>query len=153
MKIHKEDSFHLGVKALILNAEHKVLLLERHHPIKGIYWDLPGGRLQKGESQIDTLLREVREETGLSNVCEVHPFMMALTDIRIQALEEDVGLIFSIFLINLSESFDPILSEEHVDFEWCSLSNAAEKLTKQYPSAFIEKMIRLDPKYSPNLIL
>ncbi len=143
MQRHKEDCFHLGVKALILNPEGKVLLLKRHHPVQGVYWDIPGGRLQKGESQMDTLRREIKEETGLNNVCEVHPFMMALTNIRIPALEGDVGLIFSIFLVNISESFDPILSDEHVDFEWCSLLNTAEKLKKQYPSEFIEKIIRL----------
>lgn len=41
------DCFHIGVKALIVNQENHVLLLERNHPIKGIYWDLPGGRLHK----------------------------------------------------------------------------------------------------------
>lgn len=143
MKKHKEDCFHLGVKALILNPERKALLLKRHHPVKGVYWDIPGGRLQKGESQMDTLLREIKEETGLNHVCEVHPFMMALTNIRIPALEGDVGLIFSVFLINVSESFNPILSDEHVAFEWYSLLNAAEKLQKQYPSEFIENIIRL----------
>lgn len=143
MKKHKEDCFHLGIKALILTPKGKVLLLKRHHPVKGIYWDIPGGRLQKGESQMDTLLREIKEETGLNNVCEVQPFMMALTNIRIPVLEGDVGLIFSIFLINISESFNPILSDEHVDNEWCSLLTAAEKLKKQYPSEFIENIIRL----------
>lgn len=143
MKKHKEGCFHLGIKALILSPEGKVLLLKRHYPVKGVYWDILGGRLQKGESQMDTLLREIKEETGLNNVCEVHPFMMALTDIRIPTLEGNVGLIFSIFLIKISESFNPILNYEHVDSEWCSLLNAAEKLKKQYPSEFIEKIIRL----------
>jgi len=143
MEKQKEDCFHLGVKALILSPEKKVLLLKRQHPVKGIYWDIPGGRLQQGESQMDTLQREVREETGLNNICEVHPFTMVQTNIRIPVLEGDVGLIFSIFLINIAESFDPILSDEHVDFEWCTLLNTAENLKKQYPSEFIEKIIRL----------
>ena len=65
MENYKIDAFHVGVKALIFNAEGEVLLLERDHPIKQIYWDLPGGRLHKGESFMDTLVREVKEETGL----------------------------------------------------------------------------------------
>lgn len=76
----KEDCFHLGVKVLILNPEQKVLLLERNHPIKGIYWDILGGRLQRGESQMDTLFREIKEETGLGNFSEVHPFIMTLLE-------------------------------------------------------------------------
>ena len=47
-----EDTFHLGVKALIFEAEGKILLLERNHPVKNLYWDIPGGRLQKGDSLI-----------------------------------------------------------------------------------------------------
>jgi 8-oxo-dGTP pyrophosphatase MutT (NUDIX family) len=137
MEKHKEDCFHLGVKAIILTPEKKTLLLKRHHPDKGIYWDIPGGRLQKGESQIDTLLREVKEETGFNHDGEIHPFMMALTDIRIR----DVGLIFSIFLMNIATSFNPILSDEHIDFEWCSLLKTAEKLQTQYPKELIEKII------------
>lgn len=60
----KEDCFHLGVKALIFNEKNKMLLLERHHPSKKMYWDIPGGRLLRGESLIETLIREVKEETG-----------------------------------------------------------------------------------------
>jgi len=55
----QEDCFHLGVKVLLYDSEGRVLLLK-----KGPYWDLPGGRLQKGETLMETLQREVEEETG-----------------------------------------------------------------------------------------
>lgn len=144
MRRSKEDCFHLGVKAIILNPEKKVLLLERNHPIKGRYWDIPGGRLQKGESQMDTLSREVKEETGLSNFFEIHPLLMTLSDLRIPMFNEDVGLIFSIFLIKVLETFNPILSDEHISFQWASLQQASEKLVKQYPNEFIEKLLQLE---------
>lgn len=144
MNKSKEDCFHLGVKALILNTERKVLLLERNHTVKGMYWDIPGGRLQKGESQIDTLFREVKEETGLGNFSEVHPFTMTLTDIRIPIAGEDVGLIFSIFLVKVSETFNPVLSDEHISFQWLPLKQVSEKLQKQYPNVFIEKLSQLE---------
>ncbi len=134
------DCFHLGVKALIVNTEGRVLLLQRNHPVKGMYWDLPGGRLQKGESQMDTLLREVREETGLHHSLDVHPFMTILTNIRISAKDSDFGLIFSVFIIHLSALFSPILSIEHINFEWCTSLEASERLKAQYPNELIEKI-------------
>ena len=143
MKNHKEDSFHLGVKALILNPDNKILLLERNHPSKGIYWDIPGGRLLKGESQMDTLNRELKEEIGLDHIYKVHFLMMTLTDIRISAQEGEFGLIFSIFILNVSDSFQPILSDEHINFEWCTLLEASERLKFQYPNEFIKKLLSL----------
>src|ERR1700733_5572754 len=118
MEVCKIDAFHVGVKALIFNEEGKVLLLERDHPIKKLYWDIPGGRLQKGESLMDTLVREVKEETGLEGVSEFYPFTMVHTDIRIPMDDDSVGLIFSIYRCNLSIPFQPILSKEHINFGW-----------------------------------
>jgi 8-oxo-dGTP pyrophosphatase MutT (NUDIX family) len=121
MESSKPDCFHLGVKALIVDPTGKVLLLERDHPVKKKYWDIPGGRLQKGESLMETLLREVKEETGLDSLNEISPFMMVLTNIRIPCgVDDSVGLIFSIFLCHLQTSFQPILSSEHINFEWFS---------------------------------
>lgn len=137
------DAFHVGVKALIFNTEGEVLLLERDHPIKKIYWDIPGGRLQKGESLMETLLREVKEETGLDGINEFYPFTMVLTDIRIPIQDGSVGLIFSIFRCNLSIPFQPILSSEHINFGWFTPFEASQKLNAQYPIEFIEKLTRL----------
>jgi 8-oxo-dGTP pyrophosphatase MutT (NUDIX family) len=49
------------VQAVIL-SEQGVLLTVRHD-LRG--WELPGGNLDPGESELDGLLREVHEETGL----------------------------------------------------------------------------------------
>ena len=46
-----EDAYHLGVKALVRDADGKILLLKVNPAeLKGAknsnYWDLPGGRVQ-----------------------------------------------------------------------------------------------------------
>jgi ADP-ribose pyrophosphatase YjhB (NUDIX family) len=58
----------LGIGALIFDGD-SILLAERgHEPLKG-WWSLPGGILETGETLLNGIKREVREETGL----EVEP--------------------------------------------------------------------------------
>lgn len=139
-----EDCFHLGVKVLLCNNERKILLLEKQHRIKGVYWDLPGGRLHKGETVMETLHREVEEETGLKYLDGAVLFDMILTNIRIPTSFGEVGLILSIYRCNISSSFIPQLSAEHIGFNWFSFSETAQLLKPQYPIAFIEKIARMD---------
>lgn len=140
--MHQIDCFHLGVKGLIRNNERKILLLERNHPSAKIYWDIPGGRLHKGEMPLDTLRREVEEETGLKEFYRIQPFSLELTEIRIPEGHTDVGLIFSIFLCDIKVPFDPKLSREHKTYGWFPPFEAAEKLI-QYPSEFLIRLSNL----------
>ena len=51
------------VYALIQNQERKVLLVNN---TDGGGWSLPGGKVEKGETLVEALKREVMEETGLN---------------------------------------------------------------------------------------
>ncbi len=57
-----------AVKAWIENGERKLLFLKEKSPLGKVYYSLPGGRLEQGESEEDGLKREVFEETGLKDV-------------------------------------------------------------------------------------
>jgi ADP-ribose pyrophosphatase YjhB (NUDIX family) len=55
----------LGVGAVILDAQRRVLLVLRGGiPMKG-EWSLPGGVLETGETIVEGMKREILEETGL----------------------------------------------------------------------------------------
>jgi ADP-ribose pyrophosphatase YjhB (NUDIX family) len=51
--------------AIILFPENKIVLIKRNTPPFIGYWALPGGRAEPGEVQEETVVREVKEETGL----------------------------------------------------------------------------------------
>jgi 8-oxo-dGTP pyrophosphatase MutT (NUDIX family) len=140
-----EDCFHLGIKALIRNKKGELLLLLKN--TQDPYWDLPGGRIQKNETLVGALKREVFEETGLQNLLQILPFAMALTHSRIFLPTGDVGLIFKIYLCDVVDDNSISLSDEHTRHEWFDPIQAAELLSKNFPTELIEKLstIRVCP--------
>jgi len=139
------DNFHLGVKAIIRNRKGEILLLKVNlGELKGYkgsaYWDLPGGRMRKGETTEATLKRELKEETGITLVKNLKPFSMTLSNQRIPTAAGDVGLILASFLCEVDSVGKIIISKEHTDMKWFSPSKAAELLQVKYPKEFTEKI-------------
>ena len=54
------------VGAIITDPAGRLLLIKRGHDPEAGRWSLPGGRIEPGESDQQALVREVREETGLT---------------------------------------------------------------------------------------
>lgn len=107
----KEEIFHLGAKGFIFNENGNVLLLQTHSE----KWDLPGGRVQKGEHPEATLKREVFEETGLENLQSIEFMLTELTEFRIF---NEIRLIFSIYRCEYFGNESIVLSKEHAAFQW-----------------------------------
>uniref|UniRef100_UPI003D05D7CA NUDIX domain-containing protein n=1 Tax=Altererythrobacter sp. TaxID=1872480 RepID=UPI003D05D7CA len=67
MDFHKQ-SIKTSVVACIIDDSERVLLTRRGiEPFHG-QWVMPGGKIDKGETIVEALHREVREEVGL----EIH---------------------------------------------------------------------------------
>ena len=121
-----EDSFHLGIKALIRNSAGQILLLKvNKEKLKGFtgepYWDIPGGRIQKGQTVEETLRREVEEEIGVTEITNVKTFSIVLSKIRIPQGEDSVGLILGAYTCEIPENSEIKLSDEHTEAKWFSL--------------------------------
>jgi 8-oxo-dGTP diphosphatase len=58
------------VGAIITDGRGRLLLIKRGHEPDAGLWSLPGGRVEPGETDEQAVVREIREETGLSVQCD-----------------------------------------------------------------------------------
>jgi 8-oxo-dGTP diphosphatase len=86
----KYASHYLGVGALIIDSQGKILLVKEKHTLKPLQnmWKIPTGLSEKGETIQQAVIREVKEETGLDItfegiLCcrEMHPYLFNTSDI------------------------------------------------------------------------
>ncbi len=96
--------------AVIRNEENEVLVVQRgeatDHPFK---WEFPGGKIIKGESEEECIIREVSEELSIDIVI-CHP---------LPVVEYDYGYKQIKLIPFVCDTLDelPILSE-HLDYKW-----------------------------------
>jgi len=53
------------VGAVVHDGQGRLLLVRRGHAPSAGLWSVPGGRVEAGESEIEAVVRELAEETGL----------------------------------------------------------------------------------------
>ena len=77
MQIAANPKPRLRVVAAVITANGKLFLAQRpHHKDQGGLWEFPGGKVNKDEKPQEALLRELREELGVTNA-QVREFIAA----------------------------------------------------------------------------
>ena len=113
----------------IEKGDPRYLLL--HYPFsskaKKEYWDLPKGHIEKGESEEDTVRREVAEETGLRDVELLNDFRQEI-HYRFQSGRQNI-LKTVVFYLAKTNQQKVTISSEHIGFQWLGYEEAIEKLT------------------------
>jgi 8-oxo-dGTP pyrophosphatase MutT (NUDIX family) len=91
------------------------------------HWDYVKGQVEPEESEKDTVFRELKEETGITNACFFEGFREEISYFyRREGRTVYKEVIF--FLIETEDS-NVKLSYEHVGYEWLSYEKAMAKLT------------------------
>ena len=114
---------------VVLFNSGKVLLL-RHSSISsrgGGHWDFPKGHIDDGETEIQTALRELEEETGIAHANVIDGFRDTIT-YTFSGGQERIGKEVIFFLATTEES-KVTLSHEHIDYSWLDFDSAFSRLT------------------------
>ncbi|MFC7359408.1 NUDIX hydrolase [Nocardioides astragali] len=107
-----EDRFRFSVHAAVIDStEESVLLVRQSYGDRR--WGLPGGAVEPGETILDALARECREELGVD--VEIGPLTGWYYH---REFESQVG----IFRCGLSGTAGIQLSDEHSEFRWTPIT-------------------------------
>jgi 8-oxo-dGTP pyrophosphatase MutT (NUDIX family) len=134
-----EKFYQVGMKALVVNSRGQVLLLKSGEGFHRPHWDFPGGRIQEGQTAVEALRREIEEETGITAVSDIEFFQGCISnhELTFQG-KKPVGLVLMTYKITVPEDAKIVLSDEHTEFEWVSMPEAAERLKDKYPPELTE---------------
>lgn len=115
-----EEGFHTKrrvrvVAALIESEEGKVLITQRRpQAFMPLKWEFPGGKVEPGESDVEALKRELREELGIET--DVGPEFFSLLHSY-----PDFDIDFHVYRCTLV--FGSLRNLAVNDFRWVSLSD------------------------------
>ncbi|WP_099221337.1 NUDIX hydrolase [Listeria costaricensis] len=121
-----------AVKAVIVKGDTFLALKKKGQA--GDVYELPGGKMNFGETHGECLFREVYEETGL----EVQPFILYDTWENFQPDYQITGVFY---LVEMPENGTIRLSEEHVAYQFLPLEKAS---LAQMDIVFADRMARWD---------
>ncbi len=91
------------------------------------HWGFVKGHVDEGESDRETLLRELREETGIVNATIVDGFMKEITYFfrsKRELVKKKVR-----YYIVLTDEKEVVLSFEHKDYRWLRYEDALNLLS------------------------
>ena len=113
MRTHPE----VAVGAIVTYAE-QLLLVQRGPGAGAGRWAVPGGRVERGETLAEAVVRELHEETGLHGVCGRFVGWAEIIDEHLHAVLLD-------FEVDLLEFGEPVAGDDARDARWVPLGEVA----------------------------
>ena len=130
----------VGVGAVVVDGD-RVVLIKRSHPPREGEWSLPGGRVELGETLVEALRRELREEVGLE--VEVGPMVETFDRIHRDA----AGRVRYHFVIVdfLCRPVGGVLcaGDDACEARWATVDEVAQTVVSSYAVAVVRKGLEM----------
>ena len=123
--------------AVIFRRDNEIKYLILHYKFKGDYWDFPRGNIEKGETEEQTAVREIKEETGISDVRFLPEFKKKVH----WYYKRNGETVFKEVTFFLAETMEEkiTLSKEHIGYAWLSYEKVMKRLTFGNAKEVLEK--------------
>ena len=119
----KEGEYHIVVTAVILNSKNEILLTQRaSFKTFPFMWECNSGSILAGETSLQGILREVKEEVGVEFKEEDAVFLKTETRTRIPPDFKDMWL----FRKDIEDSEITLPDGEAIDFKWVTIDEFEE---------------------------
>ncbi len=108
-----------------------------HYPAG--HWDYPKGHVEKGETELETALRELEEETGIkqSHIDIVEGFRETID--YFYHKRYDMSHKQVVYFLGRSQTKDVQISREHQNYIWLEYGEAMDRLTFKNAKNLLEK--------------
>ena len=111
-----------SIDIAVINKGNVLLVKRNNIPAKSLWW-LPGGRIRKWESPMDTAKRELFEETGIDT-----SDLKFIGTKSVLFREEDFHFLVFIFAVYLENTPEINLDDESSEYKWSPFTDPAIEL-------------------------
>jgi len=105
--------------------------------VEKTYWGFSKGHIEKGEKEMDAIIREIKEETGIKNL----EFLAGFKEAEKYFFKYKGKTIFKrvYYLLSETKTKEIKLSLEHLGFKWLPYKEALESLSFQNAKRILKK--------------
>ena len=136
----KDGEYHIVVTAIILNMKDEILLDKRaKNKIYGGMWECCGGSVLAGEKSLDGMLREIKEELGITFKKEEAHFLKEIKRKKDRARLSDFKDVW-IFRRDIKNEEISLPDGEATEFMWVNI----DKFIKMYEEKEIVQSVNFD---------
>lgn len=136
-RLLEEGEYHIGVTALIINSKNQILISKRAAGKKyELKWECNGGAVQAGETSLEGVIREIKEELGIKFSKKEAIF---LKEIKKEIAFKDIWL----FKRDIKDEEITLPDGEAIDYKWVSIEELI-KMTNEnqmIPTIEINKQV------------